>query len=235
MLQEHSKIEEENQRDTDKLEMKETLWMTWKNAIAAESKVVGQRRIVSSLRQPINPMSMATIEVQLAELRKLNREFDVKIEMKRNEIVFALRIEADLNVDLTVQEYTQGKVDIARDRVKRIQDANAILNEQLMLADILWFMANTDYERIKRFLEVSVFERYESEALACSKRIELMRQTSFGEANSTFWHELQTAVGSPIGNCAENFVKMYKKMQAMCKQLKFQSYADDIDAVREKM
>lgn len=238
LLQENSNsnVEEETKKEIDKLEMtKNTLWFTLKQHMEAEIKVNSQRFIITRLKQEIKPMSMATIKMQLAELRERNRELEIKKELKLTELEFALRKEVELNVDLTIQEYTQGKVDQARDRVKRFQDANLVVTEQLIVADILWIMSNADIDRFERFAKISVVEQYEVKALACNKRTEIMRQTSFDEANDTFWHQLYVAVGSPYGDCIEHFVKIYRQIQAMCKQLKFQSYADDIDAVRENM
>lgn len=215
--------------------VKETLWMSWKQNIEAECKLYGQQCVVSRLKQHIKPMSMVTIAEQLAELQELNRELEVKKELQWIDLEFALRKEIDLTIDLTIQEYTQGKVDRARNRVERFKRANSLLSEQLALADILWIMVNTDIDRIERFAKMFVLEQYESEAVACSKRIDLMRKTTFDEATDTFWHKFQAAVGSPNGDCVDHFFKMFRKIQAICKQLKFQCYADEIDAVIENM
>lgn len=236
LLQELSSIptEVENEKDTENLEMiKETLWMSWKQCIEAECKVHAQQCVLARLKKQIKPLSMVTIEAQLAELRELNRQGEMKRELQLNALEFALRKEADVSVDLIIQEYTQGKVDQARHRVERFQKANSLLSEQLILADILWIMTNTDFDRLDRFVKLAVFEQYEAESLACSKRTDLMRQTAFDESNDRFWLQLHDAVGSPNDDAVDNFVKIHKTMHAMLTQLRFESYADDIEAVKD--
>lgn len=215
--------------------MKETLWMSWKECIDAECKLHAQRCVLARLKKEIKPMSMVTIEAQLAELKELNRQGEMKRELQLNALEFAMRKEADLIVDLTIQEYTQGKVDQARYRVERFQQANSLLSAQLNLADILWIMANTDFDRLERFVKLSVFEQYEAEALACSKRTDLMRHTAFDESNDRFWFQLHEAVGSPNDDCVDHVVKMHRTIRAMLTQLQFESYADDIDAIKNNM
>lgn len=238
LLQEHCNIPiaEENEKDTNKLEMiKETLWMSWKQCAEAESKVYAQRCVMSRLKKQIKPISMVTIEAQLAELREMNRQGEMKRDLQLHALEFALRKEAEVNVDLIIQEYTQGKVDQARYRVERFHKANTLLSEQLILADILWIMANTDFDRLERLVKLAVFEQYESEALACSKRTDLMRHTAFDEANDRFWLQLHEAVGSPNEDCVDHFAKMHRQIHSMVTQLKFESYADGIDEVKNNM
>lgn len=215
--------------------IKETLWMSWKQCIEAECKVYAQRCVLAMIKKQIKPMSMVSIEAQLAELREINRQGEKKLELQLSALEFALRKEADGSVDLIIQEYTQGKVDQARYRVERFEKANSLLTEQLILTDILWIMANTDFDRLEWFVKLSVFEQYESEALACCKRTDLMRQTAFDETNDRFWHQLHEAVGSPNDDCVEYFVKLYRSMHAILNQLKIESYADDIDEVKDNM
>lgn len=143
----------------------------------------GQKSLNVAIQSEWKPLNISAMGKETIEMQRKNEEYyKVQVDSAFESLKLLLRQLASLDVEAAAFENTRAKLDRARERLHQLQTINAVVTNDLMVAEVLWLLMHFDMDKLRQHSQWNLLDQYQTENRSALRRIEIMRHAQRTES-----------------------------------------------------